>query len=162
MSNTIYTTGNALLWILMQVYLNKDKSNLIKDVHPVSDSNLNCEKVCINYINGDTIEFIVNDEKMLMHAILMLKQKEISPDKPISSIKGELTYPINKWPDEPNGSSIAAYLAKMFHVIKDVLARYETGEFTALCKNIITPIDGENTDWVKFTNWEFLVHTCEN
>ena len=152
MCNTVYTTGNALLWVLMEVHQRRVKSALIKDVYPVSDSNLNIEKVCINYTNGDTIEFIVDDEDMLMHAILTLKQKEISPDKPISNIKGKLTYPINKWPDEPNGSQISAYLAKMMYVIKDVQAIYETGEFTALCTDIITPIDGVvNIDLVKFT-----------
>lgn len=123
MSNKTCVTVNSLLWLLMEAHQRRVKSDLIKDVHPVSDSNLNIEKVCVNYTNGDTIEFIVDDEDNSMSATLTMKEEETNPAKPI---KGRLTYKINKWPDEVEASQTSAYLAKLMYVINDVQDWYET------------------------------------
>lgn len=130
MSDTTHVTGNALLCLLLETHLREVKSNLIKDVHPVSDSNLDCEKVCVNYINGDVIEFVVNDEDASVCATLTLKQRETSPDK---LIKGKLVYHIPKWTTEFRAYQISAYFARLMYIIKDVQAMYETGKFTAIC-----------------------------
>jgi hypothetical protein len=130
MANKADAKGNALLWIVVQVHLDKVKSNLIKGAHPVADSNLDYEKVCIDCTNGDTIELSVNDADESVYATLTLKQKETNPDK---LIKGKLIYTIRKWSDEFEPSQIAAYLANLMYVITDVYAMYETGTFTALC-----------------------------
>lgn len=131
MTNKADTKGNALLWMLVQIHMDKITSNLIKGARPVLvDSNLNCEKVCIDCTNGDTIELNVNDADESVYATLILKQKETNPDK---LIKGKLIYAIRKWSDEFESSQVAAYLANLMYAIKDVYAMYETGIFTALC-----------------------------
>lgn len=131
MSNKEDAKANELLWIIMQIHMDKVKSSLIKGAHAVmSDSNLVCEKVCIDCTNGDIIELAVNDEDRSVYATLILKQKETNPDK---LIKGKLIYAIRKWSDEFESSQIAAYLANLMYAIKDVYAMYETGTFTALC-----------------------------
>ena len=131
MSDTAYITGNSFLWILLEARQNKVKSNLIKDIRPVSDSNLNCEKVCVNYINGDTIEFTVDDENNSACATLIMNQKETNSDKPI---KGKVIYSINKWSDESGISKISAYFARLMYVINDVQDMYETGRFTTYAR----------------------------
>ena len=119
MSNTAYVTGSAFLGLLLEAHQNKVKSNLIKDIRPVSELNPNCEKICVNYINGDIIEFAVNDENNSACVTLILNQKETNSDKPI---KGRVIYWINKWPDESEISKIAAYLAKLMYAINSVYA----------------------------------------
>lgn len=130
MANKADAKGNTLLWMLMQIHLDKVKSNIIKGAHPVADSDLNYEKVCIDCTNGDTIELSVNDADESVYATLTLKQKKTNLDK---LIKGKLVYAIRKWSDEFEASQITAYLANLMYVIQDVYAMYETGTFTALC-----------------------------
>lgn len=124
MCNTTYVTGSALLHTLMEAH--KVKSDLIKDVH------LDYEKVCVNYTNGDIIEFIVDDENNSVSVILTPKQQETNPDK---FNKGKLIYRIPKWTAEFGTSQICGYLARMMYIIVDVQAMYKTGKFTALCTN---------------------------
>ena len=124
MCNTTYVTGSALLYTLMEAH--KVKSDLIKDVH------LDYEKVCVNYTNGDIIEFIVDDENNSVSVILTSKQQETNPDK---FNKGKLVYRIPKWTAEFGTSQICGYLARMMYIIVDVQAMYKTGKFTALCTN---------------------------
>ena len=126
MCNTTCVTGNALLYALMESYQHKVKSDLIKDVHPVSESNLDCEKVCVNYTNDDIIEFMVDDENNSVSVILTLRQQET---------KGKLVYRIPKLTAESGASTYLRYLARMMYIIVDVQAMYKTGKFTALCTN---------------------------
>lgn len=126
MCNTTCVTGNALLYALMEAYRNKDKSDLIRDAQHVPESDLVREKVCVNYINGDVIEFMVDDENNSVSAILTLKQQET---------KGKLVYRIPKWTAKFGASQISAYLARMMYIIVDAQAMYKTGKFTALCIN---------------------------
>jgi len=126
MCNTIRVTGNALLYTLMEAYQHKDKSDLIRDVHLVPESDLVREKVCVNYTNGDVIEFMVDDDNNSVSVILTPKQQET---------KGKLVYRISKWTEEFGVSQISAYLARMMYVVVDVQAMYKTGKFTALCTN---------------------------
>ena len=77
MSNKEDAKANELLWIIMQIHTDKVKSSLIKGAHAVmSDSNLICEKVCIDCTNGDIIELAVNDEDRSVYVTLIMKQKE--------------------------------------------------------------------------------------
>lgn len=150
MSNTTHVTVSALLCVLIEAHQREVKSNLIKDVHSVSDSNLDCEKVCVNYINGDTIEFIVDDEDASVCAILTLKQRETNPDK---LINGKLVYRIPKWTTEFKAYQISAYFARLMYIIKDVQAMYETGKFTALCTNSKSAIRHSLLHYVKEFIW---------
>lgn len=126
MCNTTCVTGNALLYALMESYQHKVKSDLIKDVHLVSEYNLDCEKVCVNYTNDDIIEFMVDDENNSVSVILTLRQQET---------KGKLVYRIPKLTAESGASAYLRYLARMMYIIVDVQAMYKTGKFTALCTN---------------------------
>lgn len=143
MSNEANAKGNALLWILMQIHQDKVKSNLIKGAHPVSDSNLDCEKVCIDCTNGDTIELTVSDADESVYATLTLKQEGTDSGKPI---KGKLVYSIHKWPAECEVSQLSAYIAKLVYVIKDVQAMYENGIFATLCTYSSGLTDDTNSD----------------
>ena len=143
MSNEATAKGNALLWMLMQIHQDKVKSNLIKGAHPVSDFNLDCEKVCIDCTNGDTIELTVNDADESVYATLTLKQDETNPDK---IIKGKMIYSIHKWPAECEVSQLSAYIAKLMYVIKDVQAIYENGMFATLCTYSSGSTDDANSD----------------
>ena len=143
MPNEATAKGNALLWMLMQIHQDKVKSNLIKGAHPVSDSNLDCEKVCIDCTNGDIIELTVNDADESVYATLTLKQEGTDSGKPI---KGKLVYSIHKWPNEFEVSQLSAYIAKLMYVIKDVQAMYENGTFVALCMCSSGSTDDTNPD----------------
>ena len=143
MSNGATAKGNALLWMLMQIHQDKVKSNLIKGAHPMSDSNLDCEKVCIDCTNGDTIELTVNDADESVYATLTLKQEGTDSGKPI---KGKLVYSIHKWPAEFEVSQLSAYIAKLMYVIKDVQAMYENGTFATLCTYSSGSTDDANSD----------------
>lgn len=116
MTNKAHITGNALLWMLVQIYLDQVNPIIVKGAHPISDSNLNYEKVCINYTNGDTFEFIVNDKDNSACVRFVLKQ---------TKTKGKLVYRIPKWPDEFESSQLSAYIAKLMYIIKDVYAVYK-------------------------------------
>lgn len=130
MANKADAKVNSLLWIIMQIHMDKVKSSLIKGAHTVSDSNLICEKVCIECTNGDIIELAVNDEDKSVYVTLIMNQKESGSDV---CIKGETVYPINKWVDTLDGPTITAYIAKLVYVVKDVVAKYENGTLTAMC-----------------------------
>ena len=72
MSNKEDAKVNELLWIIMQIHTDKVKSSLIKGAHAVmSDSNLVCEKVCIDCTNGDIIELAANGD--ITHINLQIK-----------------------------------------------------------------------------------------
>lgn len=128
MCDTTCVTGNALLYTLMEAH--KVKSDLIKDVHLVPESDLNDEKICVDYTNGDIIEFMVDDENNSVTVILTPEQQKTNFDK---FITGKLVYRIPKWKAEFGVSQISAYLARMMYVVVDVQAMYKTGKFTALC-----------------------------
>jgi hypothetical protein len=138
MSNKTYITGNALLWMLIQIYLGRGKSSLIKDIYPVSNSSHIEEKVCIKYINGDIIEFTVNDEDASVCATLILQQRETNSNR---LIKGKLIDLIPKWTDEFGESQISAsYLAKLTYFIKRVQADYESGNFARIARIMNTTL----------------------
>lgn len=122
--------ANTLLWMLMQIHLDQFNPSIVKGAHPVSDSNLNCEKVCMDCTNGDTIEFSVNDENASVCVTLILKQTETNTDK---TIKGELFYSVHKWSDEFESSQLSAYIAKLAYIIKDVYAMYKNCTFMTQC-----------------------------
>lgn len=73
MSNEADTKGDALLWLLMQIYQNEVKSNPIKGTYTVPDSNLDCENTCIDCTNDDTIEFTVSSADESVCTTLTLK-----------------------------------------------------------------------------------------
>lgn len=122
--------GNILLYWLFQIYLANSKSDKIKGVHPRCDSNLNCEKVCVDCTNGDVIELVVNDEDNSVYATFIMKQKETDANK---LIKGRMIYSINKWPTELKSAQFSSYIAKLISVVKDVQATYEDGSIVLLC-----------------------------
>lgn len=146
MANEADAKSNALLWMLMQIHMDKAKSNLIKGAHSVSDSNLDCEKVCIDCTNGDVIELVVNNAEESVYATLTLKQDKANPDK---IIKGKMIYSIHKWSNDFEVSQLSAYIAKLMYVIKDVQAMYENGTFVALCMCSSGSTDKPNLDWCK-------------
>ena len=143
MSNEANAKGNALLWMVVQIHLDNAKSSLIKSAHAVSGSDLNCEKVCIDCTNGDTIELTVNDADESVYATLTLKQEGTDSGKPT---KDKLIYSIHKWPAEFEVSQLSAYIAKLVYVIKDVQAMYENGTFATLCTYSSGSIDDANSD----------------
>ena len=145
---------NELLWIIMQIHMDKVKSSLIKGAHAVmSDSNLICEKVCIDCTNGDIIELTVNDEDRSVYVTLIMKQKESGSDV---CIKGEMVYPINKWVDTLNGPTISAYIAKLIYVVKDVVAKYEDGTLTAMCAISNGLTNNPKLDWCKDATFQMV------
>ena len=145
MSNKADAKANELLWIIMQIHMDKVKSSLIKGAHAViSDSNLICEKVCIDCTNGDIIELTVNNEDRSVYVTLIMKQKEADPNV---LIKGKMVYPINKWTNTLDGPTISAYLAKLIYVIKDVVAKYKDGTLVAMCS--LSNSDDSGLDWCK-------------
>ena len=73
MSNEADAKGDALLWLLMQIYQNEVKSNPIKGARTVPDSNLDCENTCIDCNNDDTIEFTVSNADESVYTTLTLK-----------------------------------------------------------------------------------------
>ena len=143
MSNEANAKGNALLWMVVQIHLDNAKSSLIKSAHAVSDSNLDCEKVCIDCTNGDIIELTVNDADESVYATLTLKQEGTNSGKPT---KGKLIYSIHKWPAKLDVSQLSAYIAKLMYVIKDVQAMYENGTFATLCTYSSRSTDDANSD----------------
>ena len=117
MTNKAHITGNALLWMLLQIYLDQDNPVIVKGAHPsVSDLDLNCEKVCVKYTNGDTFEFIVDDKDNSVCVRFVLEQVKT---------KGKRVYRLPKWPNEFESSQLSAYIAKLMYIIKDVYAAYK-------------------------------------
>ncbi len=154
MANKSDVTINGLLWIIMQIHMDKVKSSLIKGAHAVmSDSDLTCEKVCIDCTNGDIIELTVNDEDRSVYVTLIMKQKESDPDV---CIKGETVYPINKWVDTLDGPTICAYIAKLVYVVKDVVAKYEDGTLTAMCTISNGLTNNPKLNWCKDATFQMV------
>lgn len=119
--------SNTLLLWLFQIYSTTHAvPTSVKGFRSVCDSNLNCEKVCVDYVNGDTLELVVDDEDRSVYVTFIPKQKETDPSK---IAKGNVVYPINKWPTELESAPVSAYLAKLIYVTRNVLAKYEAGEF---------------------------------
>lgn len=117
MKNKAHITGNALLWMLVQIYLDQVNPVIVKGAHPsISDLDLNCEKVCVKYTNDDTFEYVVNDENNKVYVRFVLEQVKT---------KGKLVYHIPKWPDGFESSQLSDYIAKLMHIIKDVYATYK-------------------------------------
>lgn len=145
---------NELLWIIVQIHMDKVKSDLIKGAHAVmSDSDLTCEKVCIDCANGDIIELTVNDEDRSVYVTLIMKQKESDSDV---CIKGETVYPINKWVDTLDGPTICAYIAKLVYVVKDVVAKYEDGTLTATCALSNGLTNDPKLNWCKGATFQMV------
>ena len=130
MSSKASAKANTLIWMLMQIQLDQFNPSIVKGAHPVSNSNLNCEKVCMDCTNGDTIEFSVNDEDKTVCVSLILKKTETDTDK---VVKGVLFYSIDKWSDEFESSQLSAYIAKLMYIIKDVYAMYKNCTFVTKC-----------------------------
>ena len=128
MSSKASAKANTLIWMLMQIQLDQFNPSIVKGAHPVSNSNLNCEKVCMDCTNGDTIEFSVNDEDKTVCVSLILKKTDT--DK---VVKGVLFYSIDKWSDEFETSQLSAYIAKLMYIIKDVYAMYKNCTFVTKC-----------------------------
>lgn len=123
MKNKAHITGNALLWMLVQIYLDQVNPIIVKGAHPsVSDLDLNCEKVCVNYTNGDAFEYVVDDKDNKVCVRFVLKQWKTNTRK---IIKGKHIYRLPKWPDEFESSQLTAYIAKLMYIIKDVYATYK-------------------------------------
>ena len=119
--------SNTLLLWLFQIYSTAPAApTSVKGFRPVCDSDLNCEKVCVDFVNGDTLELVVDDEDRSVYVTFIPKQKETDPNK---IAKGNVVYPINKWPTRLESAPVSAYLAKLIYVTKDVLAKYDAGEF---------------------------------
>lgn len=147
MKNKAGAKVNSLLWIIIQIHMDKVKSSLIKGARAVmSDSNLTCEKVCIDCMNGDIIELTVNDADRSVYVTLIMKQKESGSDV---CIKGETVYPINKWVDTLDEPTISAYIAKLIYVVKDTVAKYEDGTLTAMCAISNGLTNDPKLDWCK-------------
>ena len=130
MNNKASAKANTLIWMLMQIQLDHFNPIIVKGAHPVSVSGLNIEKVCMDCANGDTIEFSVNDEDRTVCISLILKKTETDTDK---VVKGVLFYTIDKWSDEFDSSQLAAYIAKLMYIIKDVYAMYKNCTFVTKC-----------------------------
>ena len=128
MSSKASAKANTLIWMLMQIQLDQFNPSIVKGAHPVFNSNLNCEKVCMDCTNGDTIEFSVNDEDKTVCVSLILKKTDT--DK---VVKGVLFYSIDKWSDEFETSQLSAYIAKLMYIIKDVYAMYKNCTFVTKC-----------------------------
>ena len=129
MNNKASAKANTLIWMLMQIQLDQFNPSIVKDAHPVSDSNLDCEKVCMDCANGDTIEFGVNDEDRTVCVSLILKKTETDTDK---VVKGVMFYSIDKL-SIFESSQLAAYIAKLMYIIKDVYAMYKNCTFVTKC-----------------------------
>ena len=147
----VAVTCTALLWMLVQIHMDKVESKLIKGAHTVADSNLDIEKVCIDCANGDIIELTVSDEDRSVYVTLIMKQKEADPNV---LIKGKMVYPINKWTNTLDGPTISAYLAKLIYVIKDVVAKYEDGTLVAMCS--LSNSDDSGLAWCKGATFQMV------
>ena len=107
----------------MQIYLDQVNPSIVEGTHPsVSDLDLNCEKVCVDYTNGDTFEYVVDDKDNSVCVRFVLKQTKTNTRK---IIKGKHVYRLPKWPDGFESSQLSAYIAKMMYIIKDVYATYK-------------------------------------
>ena len=118
MANKTHITGNALLWMVLQLYMDQTDPCIVKGAYPsVSEFDLYCEKVCVNYTNGDSFEFVVDDENNKIYVRFTLEQVKI---------KGKHVYRLRpKWSDEFTSSQLSDYIAKLMRVIKAVYADYK-------------------------------------
>lgn len=118
MKNKAHITGNALLWMVLQLYMDQFNPIIVKGAYPsVSEFDLYCEKVCVNYTNGDTFEYVVDDENNKVYVRFTLKQVKT---------KGKRVYRLRpKWSDEFTSSQLSAYMAKLMYIVKDVYATYK-------------------------------------
>ena len=117
MNNKTHMTGNTLLWMVLQLYMDQFNPVIVKGAYPsVSEFDLYCEKVCVNYTNGDTFEYVVDDENNKVYVRFTLEQVKT---------KGKLVYHIPKWSDEFTSSQLSDYMAKLMHIIKNAYATYK-------------------------------------
>ena len=117
MNNKTHITGNTLLWMVLQLYMDQFNPIIVKGAYPsVSEFDLYCEKVCVDYTNGDTFEYVVDDENNKVYVRFTLEQVKT---------KGKHIYLLPKWSDEFTSSQLSDYIAKLMHIIKDVYATYK-------------------------------------
>lgn len=156
MSDKIKANCNLLIVWLLQLYSAKSKLDSVKNYYPVCDSNCNCEKAVIDYVNGDKITFVVSDEENNVQVTFIpnaLNQTKSSN----SPIIGKYVYSIDKWPGLGSKSKIAAYIARLLYITKDVLAKYDDGTLDVMCalSNGIGPHgDDPGLDWCKGATFE--------
>ena len=118
MNNKTHITGNTLLWMVLQLYMDQFNPIIVKGAYPsVSEFDLYCEKVCVDYTNGDTFEYVVDDENNKVYVRFTLEQVKI---------KGKRVYRLRpKWSDEFTSPQLSDYIAKLMYIIKDVYATYK-------------------------------------
>lgn len=156
MADEIKANCNLLIVWLLQLNLAESKPANIKNYYPVCDSNGHCEKAVIDYVNGDQITFVVSDEGNVQVTFVpnAPNQAKIRPDNPMI---GKCTYPIDTWPGIGSGSKIAAYIARLHHIMKDVLTKHDDGTLDVMCalSNGIGPHgDDPGLDWCKDATFE--------